>query len=391
MGKRGDDRCGTGRDRAIRGGARRVVRLDPAHDPAPGDRPPLDRRGGRADLYRCGENDWVDSFWCGQLWLVWDETNDEAFFAAARAQCPYFAARLDRPASHDHDLGFLYCLSTLADYRLTGDATGRDLSLRAADALAGRFNRAGNFIQAWNAPAGASPEEARRRRGKIIIDCMMNLGLLFWAARGSGRDELAAIAVAHADTNTRYIIRPDGSTYHTYDFDPDTGAPLGGFTAQGFADESCWSRGHAWAIHGYTQTYRHTGAARFLATARHLADWALAHLPADGVPLWDYRLTADAPPYRDSSAAAIEAAGLLLLAQTLGDDPAAARYRASAERILIALIEGYTTFAGPEAEGLLLHGASHVARGRSDTMLPYGDYFFVEALLRARGRERFFW
>lgn len=355
------------------------------------DRPSIGEAGGLTYL-RCNDRDWVDSFWCGQLWLAWDETRDEAFFAAARAQRPYFAARLDRPASHDHDLGFLYSLSTVADYLLTGDEAARALSLRAANALAGRCNRAGQFIQAWNAPPGAAPEAARRLRGKIIIDCMMNLGLLFWAARESGRAELAEIGIAHADTNTRYIIRPDDSTYHTYDFDPATGAPLGGFTAQGFADESCWSRGHAWAIHGYTQTYRHTGEPRFLATARRLADWALAHLPADGVPFWDYRLTPAAPPYRDSSAAAIEAAGLLSLAATLGDDPAAAaRYREPAERILRALIDGYTTFGHPEAEGLLIHGASHVKRGRADTMLPYGDYFFVEALLRAQGRDRFFW
>ena len=231
------------------------------------DRPSIGEAGGLTYI-RCGDNDWVDSFWCGQLWLAWDETKDEAFFAAARAQRPYFAARLDRPASHNHDLGFLYSLTTVADYLLTGDREARALSLRAADALAGRFNRAGNFIQAWNAPAGSTPEEVRRRKGKIIIDCMMNLGLLFWAARESGRDELAAIAIAHADTTTRYIIRPDGSTYHTYDFDPDTGAALGGFTAQGFADESCWSRGHAWAIHGYT---RDLSAHRRGAVPRHRA------------------------------------------------------------------------------------------------------------------------
>lgn len=354
------------------------------------DRPSIGEVGG-VSYIRCNDNDWVDSFWCGQLWLAWDETKDEAFFAAARAQRPYFAARLDRPKSHNHDLGFLYSLSTVADYLLTGDEEARMLSLRAANALAKRFNRAGNFIQAWNAPAGAPPEEVRRYKGKIIIDCMMNLGLLFWAAREAGQPELAELAIAHADTNTRYIIRPDDSTYHTYDFDPDSGAPLGGFTVQGFADESCWSRGHAWAIHGYTQTYRHTGEARFLAIARRLADWALAHLPADGIPFWDYRLMPDAPTHRDSSAGSIETAGLLLLADTLGDDPAAARYREPAERILRALIADYTTFEHPEAEGLLLHGASHVKRGRSDTMLPYGDYFFVEALLRARGRDRFFW
>jgi unsaturated chondroitin disaccharide hydrolase len=354
------------------------------------ERPSLGVAGGLTYI-RCGENDWVDSFWNGQLWLAWDETRDEAFFAAARAQRPYFASRVARLDSHDHDLGFLFTLSTVADYKLTGDAEARQLSLRAAAALAGRFNRAGQFIQAWNARPEMSPEEAWRRRGKIIIDCMMNLGLLFWAAQISGRQELAAIAVTHADTNTRYIVRPDDSTYHTFDFDPETGAPLGGFTAQGFADESCWSRGHAWAIHGYAQTYQYTGEVRFRDVARRLADYALAHLPADGVPLWDYRLPADAPQHRDSSAASIEAAGLFLLADTLGDDPAAAGYRAAARRILDGLIAGYTTFAHPEAEGLLIHGASHVARGRSDTMLPYGDYFFVEALLRARGRTEFFW
>jgi unsaturated chondroitin disaccharide hydrolase len=354
------------------------------------DRPSIGEEGGLTYI-RCGENDWVDSFWNGQLWLAWDETRDETFFAAARAQRPYFASRVARLDSHDHDLGFLFTLSTVADYTLTGDAEARQLSLRAAAALAGRFNRAGQFIQAWNARPGMSAEEAWRRRGKIIIDCMMNLALLFWAARISGRTELSAIAVAHADTNTRYIVRPDDSTYHTFDFDPETGTPLGGFTAQGYADESCWSRGHAWAIHGYAQTYRYTGEVRFRDVARRLADYALAHLPADGVPLWDYRLPADAPQHRDSSAAAIEAAGLFLLADTLGDDPAAEGYRAAARRILDGLIAGYTTFAHPEAEGLLIHGVSHVARGRSDTMLPYGDYFFVEALLRANGRTEFFW
>jgi unsaturated chondroitin disaccharide hydrolase len=375
-------------DRALTGAFASIRRTIPRMGTA---RPSIGEAGGLTYI-RCGENDWVDSFWNGQLWLAWDETRDEAFFAAARAQRPYFAERVARLDSHDHDLGFLFTLSTVADYKLTGDAEARQLSLRAAAALAGRFNRAGQFIQAWNARPGMAPEEAWRRRGKIIIDCMMNLALLFWAARESGRTELAAIAVAHADTNTRHIVRSDDSTYHTFDFDPETGAPLGGFTHQGFADESCWSRGHAWAIHGYVQTYQYTGEVRFREVACRLADYALARLPADGVPLWDYRLTADAPQYRDSSAASIEAAGLFLLADTLGDDPAAAEsYRATARRILDGLIAAYTTFDHPEAEGLLVHGASHVPQGRTDTMLPYGDYFFVEALLRAKGRTAFFW
>src|SRR6476620_7593654 len=123
------------------------------------DRPSIGEAGGLTYI-RCGENDWVDSFWNGQLWLAWDETRDETFFAAARAQRPYFVSRVARLDSHDHDLGFLFTLSTVAEYTLTGDVEARQLSLRAAAALAGRFNRAGRFIQAWNARPGMSPEEA---------------------------------------------------------------------------------------------------------------------------------------------------------------------------------------------------------------------------------------
>lgn len=351
------------------------------------DRP----RIGLPDLTyaRCGPSDWVDSFWSGQLWLGYAQTGDAVFFEAARAQRPYFIERLTRPESHTHDLGFLYTLSVVADYKITGDHLSRDLGLAAAAALAKRYNATGRFIPAWNPWPTDTPKEAAQKAGKIIIDCMENLALLNWAANETGETRYAEIATAHAETSLRYLVRSDASTYHTYDFDPITGAPIGGFTHQGFADESCWCRGQAWAIHGYTDVYRYTNDVRFQQTACRLAEYAIAHLPADMVPYWDFLLIADAPHYRDSSAGAIMAAGLLALAETLGDSPDAQRYRQIAYAMLAALIAGYTTVGERAAEGLLRHGASNVNGGRSDAMLPYGDYFFIEGLLRALGRTLF--
>jgi unsaturated chondroitin disaccharide hydrolase len=333
----------------------------------------------------------VAGFWSGQLWLAYEQTRNPVFVDAARAQRPSFQDLLARSALHTHDLGFQYTCSAVADYRVTGDAEARRMGIAAAEALTKRYNPAGRFIQAWNPGPGDTPEQAARKLGKIIIDCMENLALLYWATGETGDPRYAEIATAHADTSITYLIRPDSSTWHTFDFDPRTGAPLGGSTHQGFADESCWSRGHAWAIQGFTVTYGYTGDDRYRETARRLADYALAHLPDDGVPFWDYLLTGDAPRYRDSSAAAITAAGLLALADAVGAGADADRYKQAALVSIRTLIQDYTTEGFPDAEGLLLHGASHVSAGRADNMLPYGDYFYLEAMLRALGRTRGYW
>jgi unsaturated chondroitin disaccharide hydrolase len=345
---------------------------------------------GQPDLTyaRSQRHFWVEGFWSGQLWLAYAATGDALLREAGRQQRAYFAERLTLTETHDHDMGFLYTLSAVADYKLTGDPAAREMGLAAAEALAARFNIAGQFIRAWNDWA----HDPLDNRGRIIIDSLENLALLLWAAEESGQPHFYDVAVAHAGTCARYLIRADGSSYHTYTFDPASGAPLRGETNQGYADESCWSRGQAWGIHGFANVYAYTDVELFRESAQRLADYALAHLPPDGVPFWDYRLPADAPRHRDSSAAAITAAGLLLLADRLGDDqPCAQRYRQAALDILHSLIAGYTTADAPQAEGLLRHGAAHVPQGIVDTMLPYGDYFYVEALLRALGRREFFW
>lgn len=345
---------------------------------------------GKPDLtyQRSTRHFWVEGFWSGQLWLGYALTGEQLFFDAARSQRRYFAERLLLPETHDHDLGFLYTLSAVADYKLTGDSTAREMGLAAAEALAARFNPRGKFIRAWNEWS----HDPLDNSGRIIIDGLENMALLFWAAREANRPDLAEIACAHAETSVRYLVRPDGSTYHTFVFDPATGAPLRGETNQGFADESCWSRGQAWAIHGLASIYSYCGEPLFLDTAQRLADYVLNQIDEHGVPLWDYCLTSDAPHYRDSSAGAITAAGLQLLADQFPQtSPQAEQYRSCAFHILITLISDYSTRDVPHAEGLLQHGVAHVPHGIIDTMLPYGDYFYLEALLRALGHRTFFW
>lgn len=346
---------------------------------------------GRQDLtYQpCGVRDWVDGFWPGQLWLAYQRTGDSAFRATAERHRAYFAERITRPADCNHDLGFLYSLSAVADFKLTGNDESRAIALRAADLLASRFRPQGQFIQAWNPSAHRFPD-GFPAEGRMIIDCMVNLGLLVWATRETGDARYADIAAKHAETARAHLIRPDSSTFHSFNFDPVSGEPIAGTTVQGFADASCWSRGQAWGIHGFALTYSYTRERRFLDAAVRLAEYVAERVPDGRVPPWDYRLPHGAPDPVDSSAGAITAAGLLLLADQC-DPGEAERWRALASSMLTVLTEECALFDNPDAQGLLAHGASFVAEGLSDNMLPYGDYFYLEALMREQGETEFFW
>lgn len=353
------------------------------------DRPAL----GKADYTytRCNDRDWVDGFWSGQLWLAYSYTQDKTFYEAACQQRSYFFERLERPQTHTHDLGFLYQLSLVADYKLTGNLHSQSAALQAANNLAARYQPTYRALRAWNRWGKYDDPGSHDNQGRIIIDTMENLALLHWASQQTGIQHFKDIAIEHARTSLQYLVRPDNTTYHTFHFNPQTGDPVGPQTHQGYADDSCWSRGQAWAIHGFAMAYQHTGIEEFLTTSRRLADYALAHLPEDKVPYWDYCLPEDAPHYRDSSAGAITAAGLFLLADHLGDATAAAHYHSAGLQMLGGLIEGYTTVDIPHAEGLLKHGAGNVPTGLSDTMLSFGDYYYLEALLRAINHQTFFW
>jgi len=339
----------------------------------------------------CTEDEWVASFWPGQMWLNYSLTGNAALKNSARARWGYFQRVLENPAWHDHDLGFLFLLSCVADYKLTGNRDARDMALKAATLLAARWRQPMEFVMCWNPMQRDPADFAAAKTGTLNIDSLQGMSLLYWAHRETGQRSFLDIANMHNETAIKYLIREDFSSYHGYEFDPRTGAPVRGYTHQGLSDESCWSRGQAWAIHGFAQSYLNTGNTAFRDASAGMADYIADRLPEDGVPLWDYDLPADAVQYRDTSAGAVTAAGLYALAQGFGQGPEVAKYTALADRILLGLAQGYDIAADPEAEGLLKEGAAFVDLGRANNLLPYGDYYYLEALMRAVGHTEFFW
>ena len=334
--------------------------------------------GGRPDGANVG---WTTSFWPGMLWLAHELTGDERYRQAAAAHVAGFAERIASGTDVDtHDLGFLYTLSCVVPWRSTGDRTARGAALAAADHLLTRVLEPAGIIQAWG------DMRDPRQQGRTIIDSLMNTPLLFWASETSGDPRYAAAARRHTTQLRDHILRPDDTTFHTFYWDPRTGAPLRGETEQGNADESCWARGQAWGIYGFALNHRHTGDASFLEASRRCADYFLAHLPADGIAYWDLEFSDGSDEERDSSAAAIAASGLLELAAGLADGE---RYRIAAERILRSLIAGYSTAGHPYANALLRHGVYDKPKGVGvDEGTLWGDYFYLEALTRAVRPDR---
>ena len=317
---------------------------------------------------------WTGGHWTGLLWLAFAQTGDVSFECAARQ----WTARL-APRQYDttwHDLGFLFELSYLLGYKLTGDKSLIAPAFQAARTLIRRFNAKGNFFQAWG-PLDGTPQE----RGRVIIDTMMNLDLLFWASQESGEEKFAEMAIAHARTARERHVRADWSTSHVTDFDPDTGEFLRQETAQGLSAMSCWSRGQAWAIYGYAECYRETGNILFLDTANKLAEYFWRRLPADLVPFWDFDSPLIPDDVRDSSAASIFASGILLLATLESNATDADRWRARAIAILELLWKNYSS-RGTNEPCILLHGTRSKPEDSMDHGLIYGDYYFVEALTR---------
>jgi unsaturated chondroitin disaccharide hydrolase len=323
-----------------------------------------------------GPRDWRSGFFPGCLWLVSEFTREPAFRAAAERWTAGMA-----PVQFwggTHDLGFMIFDSFGQGQRLAPSDAYKKVILQAADTLATRFNPKVGCLKSWDNPKWAFP---------VIIDNMMNLEILFWAALNGGPASLRDIAFRHAETTMARHVRADGSTYHVVGYDPATGAVTARNTAQGQADDSTWARGQAWAIYGFTMTYRFTRDPRFLATARRAADYFLGHLPADGVPYWDFQAPGIPNEPRDASAAAIAASALFELA-SFGDAPANRdRYLGEARRILRSLCAPPYLAEGTASHGILAHSVgSKPGNAEVDTSVIYADYYFLEALGRFRAR-----
>jgi unsaturated chondroitin disaccharide hydrolase len=346
--------------------------------------PHLHREGRYAENF-AEDGSWTGSFWTGMVGLAYRVTGDSRYIDYLQHYFPLYQERL-RTGYTDHDLGFLYQLYAVEAYRLTDDEKYRRLAVDAADKLLERYNERGQFIRAWGTL------HSDERRGKIIIDCMMNLPLLYEASALTGASKYREAAEGHADSSRKHLLRADASTYHTFDFDPDSGEPLGGRCEDGYADESTWSRGQAWGVYGFQMSYEWTGRQEFRETAERMADYFIRNLPSDQVPLWDFRLPEDAIELKDTSAAAIAISGLFDLADALAADKPerAAELRRRALDMLSALV-GYSSAFDPAVSGILSCCYGRTEGRRSHMYTIWGDYYYLEALLKATGRNWHMW
>ncbi len=334
-------------------------------------------RTARGGLPEGGNSGWTTGFWPGMFWLAWELSGDDTFLAAAQRHAVDFERRVraDEDLDH-HDLGFLYTLSCVSAWRLTGDEAARDAALTAADRLMRRFLEPAGIVQAW----GDLSDPVQR--GRTIIDSLMNMPLLTWAYEQTGDERYADTVRRHSEQLRRHILRDDDSTFHTFYWEAETGEPLRGGTEQGAADDSCWARGQAWGIYGFALNHRAIGDPALREASRRCADYFLAHLPADNVSYWDLVFGDGSGAERDSSAAAIAVCGLDELADQLDDRDAAARYREAADTILASLIANYAPADGT-SDALLLHGVYSLPSGSGvDEGTLWGDYFYLEALAR---------
>lgn len=329
--------------------------------------------------------EWTTGFWTGELWLAYELSHKPCFLEAAQWQVGSFLDRIERriDVGH-HDMGFLYSPSCVASYKLTGNPVGRKAALLAADNLVSRFQEKGQFLQAWGV-LGAKDNY------RLIIDCLLNLPLLYWATGETGNPLYADIATRHLHTAIKYVLRPDNSTYHTYFFDPETGLPLRGVTAQGYRDGSAWARGQAWGIYGAALAYRYLKDDESLAVYTKVLDFFLEHLPENCIPYWDFDFTDPSTEPRDSSALAIAACGMLEMARVIPDSPDASLYREYASRMCTALWR-YCAVRDPSiSNGQLLHGTYarkspyNTCNNRGvDECNTWGDYYYMEALVRLK-------
>ena len=326
-----------------------------------------------------GNNDWTQCFWTGMLWLAFEFTKEKKYLDVASGLMKSFINRIDnRIALEDHDIGFIFILSTLAGYKVTGDKHLREKSLDAAKVLADRFREKGQFIQLCGE---ADCKDASWYR--LIIDTLMNINLLYWAGVESGDSEYTRKAFAHFNTTMDTVVRPDGSTFQNFFFDQKTGARLRAGNRQGLNDSTCWSRGQAWGIAGGAFTYSYMKNDEIMEKYCSIVDYFLDHLPEDNVAYWDLCFTEGGEP-RDSSAAAIAVCGLLEACKIMPlSEMRRKHYETAAENIMNSLIDNYTTKDDPQSNGLLKHATYYYAGNLGvDECNIWGDYFYMEAIMR---------
>ncbi|GKX31451.1 glycosyl hydrolase family 88 [Vallitalea longa] len=322
---------------------------------------------------------WVTGFWPGLLWLLYEDTKYKPFKEIALSCEKIMDQSLKEYTNLHHDVGFMWMLTSIKHYKMTGNLESRRRGLIAASYLSSRFNCAGNFLVAWN----TKNINRADNRGLSIIDSMMNLPILFWATEESGDPRFSHFAKAHAATVLKYFIRDDGSVNHMVEFNPYTGEMIRVHSGQGHSITSAWSRGTSWALYGMALAYKYTKDNKYLEASKKVADFFIRELPEDSVPHWDFKVPREKDTPRDTSAGACAACGLLELSQHLnGKDKL--KYFNKAQSIVKSMYENYGNWDNKN-DGLLRGGTFNYPKGLGiDVSLIYGDYYFVEALARLK-------
>lgn len=317
--------------------------------------------------------DWTSGFFPGCLWLIYENNPQDEWLKEAKK----WTAPLEPLKTHDslHDIGFMVYCSYGNGYRLTKDPEYKEIILTTADTLATRFRPSAQAIQSWG-----SIHQKDIKSYRVIIDNMMNLEMLLWAAKNGGDAKLREVAIAHADTTMKNHFRADGSSYHGLVYDAATGKVKRKQTHQGYADESMWARGQGWAIYGYTMMVRETGDKAYLDRAEKAAAIYLKRLPEDGIPRWDF----DAPddlPQKDASAAALTSSAFIELYEITQKTI----YLEQADKTLTELSSDRYLAKTGDYQCLLLHSVGHMKKNSEvDVNINYADYYFLEALSRLK-------
>jgi unsaturated chondroitin disaccharide hydrolase len=334
---------------------------------------PRTLEGGQLKLV--ASRDWTSGFFPGVLWFLNEYTGKEEWKKEAQT----FTSNIEREKTNGgtHDMGFkIYC-SFGTGYRLTNDAHYKEVIIQSAKTLTTRFNKTIGAIRSW--------DHHKEVWGyPVIIDNMMNLELLFEATKLTGDSSFHKIAVAHANTTMKNHFRPDYSSYHVIDYDTATGKVVKKNTHQGYTHESAWSRGQAWGLYGYTMCYRETKDPAYLKQAENIAKFIFTHpnMPKDLIPYWDFNAPNIPNEPRDASAAAITASALYELSQYSNNGK---QYLKNADKILENLTDSYRSKIGESKGFILIHSTgSKPANSEVDVPLNYADYYYLEALLRAK-------
>ena len=326
---------------------------------------------------------WTNGFWGGMMWLMYKGTGNEEYRKTAEHSEELLDEAFKKYKELHHDVGFMWHLTSGANYRITGNVASCNRNLFAAATLFSRYNIAGDYIRAWNGD----------NAGYSIIDCLMNLPLLYWASEEIGDDRFKKIAMRHMDMAIRDHIRPDGSINHIVDHEVDKVGVKRVLAGQGYSETSCWSRGLAWAVYGSVISYVHAGKPEYLEAAKRTADYFIEHCSkTDYLPVIDF-CAPEVPVYYDSTAGVCSACGMLEIAKYVSEEESI-KYTQGAINILKACDEHFCNYEETE-DALVMMGSLAYPSGEelSEIHIPiiYGDFFFVEALLKLRGNDFFIW